>query len=590
MGFKAICLHQGVTAFYIFSYIRYIQILRKCVITSFISKALYKIAIEGGRLVKKKFDKETSNCKKVNEEVLFKILRENCKSEIGIKFNFRNINSIDDYKEYVPLTQYDYYENYIRRMSNGEKNILISEGVEYFGHTSGTTGKQKLIPTTKTSRKLASKYMALLTNKFSYDNFRENWNYGRGLMIADIVMTTYTQGGVPICSATSGGMNGIRFILPYLYTSPIEVMKIKDKESSLYLHLLFALKETKLLYISGVFISNILDLFRILESKHQDLVRDIRRGYIRNNMNIDEDTRKKLNSLLSPDASRADKLEYEFEKGLKGISRRVWPNLSYIATVTGANFSIYDDKVNYYTDSLPIYSPAYAATEAMIGINPYANKIRYVIIPDTAFYEFIPQEEGEEDSQHTLCLEELEIGTKYEIVITNYAGLYRYRMGDLIQVVGFYNNCPEVEFLYRKNQVLNMVSEKTNEEHLTNSIKSTIKKLNLNLVDYTTMPDNSITPGRYAFYFEFKNSISNYKIKLLEETLDKEIRSSNLAYDRARNNKNLSMVKVILLQPNTFNTIKESLYKKGISKNQIKIPRVISNNRSILNIINRNKI
>ncbi|WP_422653247.1 hypothetical protein, partial [Clostridium sp. UBA5119] len=31
--------------------------------------------------------------------------------------------------------------------------------------------------------------------------------------------------------------------------------------------------------------------------------------------------------------------------------------------------------------------------------------------------------------------------------------------------------------------------------------------------------------------------------------MDKEIRSSNLAYDRARNNKNLSMVKVILLQP-----------------------------------------
>ncbi|MBE6058978.1 MAG: GH3 auxin-responsive promoter family protein, partial [Clostridium sulfidigenes] len=204
MGFKAIRLHQGVTAFYIFSYIRYIQILRKCVITSFISNALYKIAIEGGGLVKKKFDKETRNCKKVNEEVLLKILRENCKSEIGIKFNFRDINSIDVFKEHVPLTQYDYYENYIRRMSDGEKNILISEDVEYFGHTSGTTGKQKLIPSTKTSRKLASKYMALLTNKFSYDNFRENWNYGRGLMIADIVMTTYTQGGVPICSATSG--------------------------------------------------------------------------------------------------------------------------------------------------------------------------------------------------------------------------------------------------------------------------------------------------------------------------------------------------------------------------------------------------
>ncbi|MBM7871665.1 hypothetical protein JOC70_003175 [Clostridium pascui] len=551
---------------------------------------LYKIAIEGGAIVKRKFDRETQNCRVVNSQVLFKILRGNSKSEIGTKLNFGDIKSIEDFKKQVPLSEYSDHENYIERMANGEKNILTSEDVEYFGHTSGTTGKQKLIPSTKKSRKIASKYMALLTNKFSYDNFKENWNYGKGLMIADIVMTTYTKGGMPICAATSGGMNGIRHILPYLYTSPIEVMKIKDKEAALYLHLLFGLAEARLLYISGVFVSNILDLFRVLESKNQDLVRDIRRGRINNNLNIDGSTRKNLNKLLTPNASRADKLEYEFKKGFKGIARRIWPSLLYIATVTGANFSIYDDKINYYTDSLPIYSPAYAATEAMIGINPYVNKIRYVIIPDTAFYEFIPIEEGTEGSQYTFCLDELKVGKKYEIVITNYAGLYRYRIGDVIKVVGFYNNCPEVEFLYRKNQVLNMVSEKTNEEHLTNAIRNTVKQLNLNLVDYTTIPDNSITPGRYIFYFELKNNIYNYKAELLEETLDREIRNSNLAYDRARNNKKLGRVKVILLAPNTFNLIKESLLNKGISKNQIKIPRVIINNKNILSIINKNKM
>lgn len=564
--------------------------LGECIITSIISKTLYKIAIEGGGIVEKKFNRDTQNCRAVNEEVLYKILKANYNSEIGIKLKFKDIKSREDLKKQVPLTEYAYYENYIRRMADGEKNILTSKNIEYFGHTSGTTGKQKLIPFTKTSGRIASKYMALLMNKFSYDNFKENWNYGKGLMIADIVMTTYTKGGIPICSATSCGMNAIRHMLPYLYTSPIEVMKIKDKESALYLHLLFALKETRLLYINGIFISSILDLFRVLESRHKDLVRDVRRGHINSNLNIDEYTRKKLNKLLSPSASRADKLEEEFEKGFKGISRRIWPSLAYIATVTGANFSIYDDKVNYYTDSLPIYSPAYASTEAMIGINPYANKIRYVIIPDTAFYEFIPVREESNDSQHTLCLEELKIAERYEIVITNYSGLYRYRMGDVIKVVGFYNNCPEVEFLYRKSQVLNMVPEKTNEEHLTNAIRGTTKKLNLSLVDYTTIPDNSITPGRYIFYFEFKNDMPDYNIKLLEETLDSEIRNSNLAYDRARNNKKLSMVKVVLLASNTFNLVKESLFNKGISKNQIKIPRVIINNRNILNIINKNKM
>lgn len=551
---------------------------------------LYRIAIKGGGIVEKKFNRQTKNCRIAEEEVLFKILRTNSKSEIGIKFNFQGIKSIEQFKKQVPLTEYGYYENYIIRMANGESNILTSENVEYFGHTSGTTGKQKLIPSTKSSRRIASKYMALLTNKFSYDNFKGNWSYGKGLMVADIVRTTYTKGGVPICSATSGGMNGIKYILPYLYTSPIEVMKIKDKEAALYLHLLFGLRESKLSYISGVFISNILDLFRVMEDKHQDLVMDIRKGHISNKLNIDKNTRENLNKLLTPNASRADLLECEFKKGFKGICSRVWPSLSYIATVTGANFSIYDDKVNFYTDSLPIYSPAYASTEAMIGINPHAYKISYVIIPDTAFYEFIPIEKNNERYEGTLCLDELKIGGKYEIVITNYAGLYRYKMGDVVKVVGFYNCCPEVEFLYRKNQVLNMVSEKTNEEHLTNALKNTIKKLNLSMIDYTTIPDNSITPGRYIFYFEFKNHISNYQIELLEKKLDSEIRNSNLAYDRARNNKRLGMVKVVLLSPNTFYVIKESLLNKGISKNQIKIPRVIVNNKDILNIINKNKI
>lgn len=522
--------------------------------------------------------------------MLFNILRINSRSEFGNKFGFKDINSVEDFKMKVPLTQYVDYEEYIERMAKGEKSILTVENVQYFGHTSGTTGKQKLIPVTKSSRKIVSKYMALLTNKICYDNFKEKWNYGRGLMIVDIIMTTYTEGGIPICSGTSGGMNAIRHILPYLYTSPIEVMKIKDKEAALYLHLLFALKETSLLYISGVFISNVLDLFRVLESKHQELVRDIRRGQISRNLNINENTRKHLNKLLSPNASRADQLESEFKKGFKGISRRIWPNLAYIATVTGANFSIYDDKVNYYTDSLPIYSPAYAATEAMIGINPYASKIRYVIIPDTAFYEFIPIKEGQEESKNIFTLDQLKVGEKYEIVITNYAGLYRYRIGDVIKVVDFYNNAPEVEFLYRKNQLLNMVSEKTNEEHLTYSIRETMKKLNLNLIDYTTIADNSITPGRYVFYFELKNNISKNMINILEETLDNEIRHSNLAYDRARNNKRLGMVKIVLLSPNTFNCIKESLMSKGVSKNQIKIPRVVTNNRNILNIINKNKL
>ncbi len=557
---------------------------------SIISNLLYRTIISCGGIVENNFNKETKNFKKVNEDVLFNILNKNASSLIGERFKFKNIISVNDFKEKLPLVEYSYYDKYIERMANGEKNILITDKVEYFGHTSGTTGKQKLIPVTKSSRLKAAKYMALLMTKFSYNNFKENFNYGRGLLIADTVKSTYTKGGIPICSATSGGINGMKSVLPYLYTSPYEVMGVKDKEVALYLHVLFGLREKKLLYISGVFISSILDLLRIMEKNSDSLVKDIRTGRLSRTLNIDEETRKAINKYLSPNASRADELEIEFKKGFKGICKRIWPNFQYIASVTGANFSIYDDMVNYYSGNAPIYSPCYAATEGIIGINPYANNMSYVIIPDTVFYEFIESEEINKKKPITVSADQLVIGKSYELVITTYTGLYRYRLGDVVKVVGFYNNSPEIEFLYRRNQVLNMVSEKTTEEHLTTAISNTINKLKLNLIDYTAIADNSITPGRYKFYFEIKGKATKELTKNIEKTLDKELQDCNLAYKRFRGKRGLAMPKVIIVEEGTFNKVKEFLLKKGISKNQIKIPRVVTTNKKILDVIENNKL
>lgn len=550
-----------------------------------ISKLLYKNLIHVGSMVKNNFDRITNNCWEVNSATLFKILDFNKNCEYGIKYNFKDIKTIEDFKNKIPLTEYTDYEHYIDKMANGEQNILCTSPIEYFGHTSGTTGKQKLIPVTKKSRIIASKYMALLMPKFSYENFKYNYNFEKGLLVADMVTTAYSKGGIPIRSGTSGGMNGIKNVIPLMYTSPVEVMEIEDKETAQYLHLLFALKEKKLMYISSVFISNILDILRCLEENYDLLVKDIRKGTINHNLNINEDIRKKLNKKLKPDANRANCLESAAEKGFKGICKRIWPEISYIATVTGANFSIYDSKVDYYTDSLPIYSPAYASTEGTIGINPYCTRISYVIIPDTVFYEFIPVNECNKFNPTTYLINNLKVGESYEIVITNYTGLYRYRLGDVVRVCGYYNNSPEIEFLYRRNQLLNMVSEKTTEAQLTSTIKSTISKLNLNLVDYTTLADNSVSPGRYIFYMEVKNDYSKKLVKDIETTLDLELKKSNLAYGRFRRNNRLAPIKVVLLTNGTFSSVKEFLYKKGISKSQIKIPRVITTNENIKSIL-----
>ena len=56
---------------------------------------------------------------------------------------------------------------------------------------------------------------------------------------------------------------------------------------------------------------------------------------------------------------------------------------------------------------------------------------------------------SEEENPKTLFIDEIEVGKRYEIVITTVSGFYRYRMGDVIEVVGFHENCPVIQVKYR---------------------------------------------------------------------------------------------------------------------------------------------
>lgn len=47
---------------------------------------------------------------------------------------------------------------------------------------------------------------------------------------------------------------------------------------------------------------------------------------------------------------------------------------------------------------------------------------RYVLLPESAFFEFIPVDRAEENA---VLMGKLELGRKYEVVVTNRSGLYR---------------------------------------------------------------------------------------------------------------------------------------------------------------------
>ncbi|WP_291635948.1 GH3 auxin-responsive promoter family protein, partial [Clostridium sp.] len=420
-----------------------------------------------------KFVKDTIKAGDVNRAILNEILKNNSKTVYGRLYEFEVIRRSSDYKRVVPLTSYSDYENYIDEIAAGLENVLTSDDVKYFGLSSGTTGKQKRIPTTAKTRKITNMSMMFLQHGALSNALPAARTGGKGLLLMNMLQSGNTPVGIPFGSGTSGGVQSMKKMLHYFWTSPIEVLAIKNQQDANYLHLLFALKERNLAYMMSPFPSGIVQLFGVLEEQWLEIIDDLAKGIVSPRLNLDFGVRDKLKERLKPDPVRALELEKELSKGMQGIAQRVWPKMVNISCVVGGSFGIYLDRLRYYIGDLPIFSAMYGATEALIGIATNVNDVSYVVTPRSAYFEFISLSESNNPSPTTFDLDELNVGEMYEVVITNYSGFYRYRMGDVIKVVGHSNQSPVIEFMYRKGQLLNIAGEKTSEQAVRYALEST---------------------------------------------------------------------------------------------------------------------
>jgi hypothetical protein len=65
----------------------------------------------------------------------------------GKAHDFENINSLKDFKNQIPINDYDSLKPYIDRIIHGEQNVLWNEPIGWFAKSSGTTSdKSKFIP------------------------------------------------------------------------------------------------------------------------------------------------------------------------------------------------------------------------------------------------------------------------------------------------------------------------------------------------------------------------------------------------------------------------------------------------------------
>lgn len=538
-----------------------------------IPQMVYSLNIKKGYKKIANFDYLTENAPAINKQLMLSMLAKNADTEYGKRYHFDEITTIEEYQKKVPFSIYDDYAPYIERMIAGETDLLTKDNIVHYALTSGSVDNPKKIPVSEQTVKLYREYATQFSFAIIARALGKKWKRGRGLNLMEVKFETLPN-GLFAGSISGRGVYSIKDLLFLMFTSPKEIVFPREIMDTKYAHLRFALMDRNLSYIVSAFMTGISDLMKYMETNWEMIVEDIEKGTIDPDIKIPDDVKAQLLTQIKPNPKRAAELRKEFEKGFeRPIIPRIWPELAFVHAIGSGGFSVYTDKMRHYLGEIPIYFSIYAASESIMAICNEMESQEFVLIPDSAFYEFIPvdQEEGEE----TLTMEQLETGKDYEIVLTNTSGFYRYRIKDVVRVVGWYKNCPKIQFVYRLNQMVSIAGEKTTEECISWAVKEFAKATACELVDYSVYADVAVSPGRYVIFIELEKPLPRERYDDYRQIMEEKLGTANPSIGSKVKSGVLSPSEISFVQEETYALYRDLMIMRGISGNQLKPVRVI---------------
>ena len=154
-------------------------------------------------------------------------------------------------------------------------------------------------------------------------------------------------------------------------------------------------------------------------------------------------------------------------------------------------------------------------------------------------------------------------------------GFYRYRMRDAIRVVSKFENTPTVEFLYRIDQTINILGEKTTEATLRAAANNTAESLDLELIDFSVYADIKSTPPRYQYFLEIANKPADVPANLIRSTLEKELLKLAPAFEDLVVRGLCQRLKVNFLQEDAYALWRDIAIYNGANSNQLKPVHII---------------
>lgn len=179
------------------------------------------------------------------------------------------------------------------------------------------------------------------------------------------------------------------------------------------------------------------------------------------------------------------------------------------------------------------------------------------------------------------------------ILDNRYTGLYRYRLGDVIKVSGFFNSSPQLSYVCPKNSILSCINiDKTTEKDVQLSVNKAAevfnKEADVEVVDFTSYTDLSSEPGHYVIFWELSRDVGDGHDEVFQKCcciLDETLVDVVYVYNRKENR--IGALELRIVARGTFRKIVDHSVNLGAAASQFKTPRCISaSNQSLVNILN----
>ena len=517
--------------------------------------------------------KMTADAGRINKKLLFKILKTNKDTEYGRKYHFSEIKTVEDFRRLVPVTTYTDYEPYVKRMiENEETNLLTSLPLVGYAQSSGTAGGRKFVPLTQPEVNVYTKYtvtrMLALADDYSKKRGNGHLRPGRGVFTCPS-FDDYLPNGMLCSNIADVAAKQLGFLYPYILVVPFTKLFAPEEADFRYVNMRFALEDKHCMYMFSVFLKAYTDVLRYLENNWEIIVDDIEKGTISDISRATPEAREMLASAIKPNPVRAAELRREFSKGFDDtIIKRIWPDMAVVCGIGTSTFEPFSVIGKRYSKDVPFDYSIYGASEGLFAAVDELESPKQLMLIDSCFYEFVPVE----DESRILCLNELEAGREYEIVITNQAGLYRYKCGDVIKVVGYMNQCPYVQFSHRKGQLLNLTGEKTTEEHMRVVVEKLAEEAGCAINNWCTCYCLDNHPYHYVLLAENKQGVD---LSRYSEFADKVLRETNIRYMHFTDNNEIGKIEIRNQEPGTQRAWADMQVERGVPVSQVKPVRML---------------